>query len=156
VPVERHYSESTVIDASPEQVYDLVTDIARTGEWSPICRACWWVDGGGPRVGAWFHGRNEIPGRTWETESLVVAAEPGQEFAWLVGGRFARWGYTMRPVDGGTELTESWEFRDEGIAMFHDKYGERADEQIEARTSAAHEGIPATLAALKRILENPA
>ena len=70
--------------------------------------------------------------------------------------RFVRWGYTMRPVDGGTELTESWEFRDEGIAMFHEKYGEQADEQIEARTTAAHEGIPATLAALKRILENEA
>lgn len=145
-----------MIAASPEQVYDLVTDIARTGEWSPICQACWWVEDGGPQQGAWFRGRNEIPGRTWETESLVVAAEPGREFAWLVGGAFARWGYTMRPVDGGTELTESWEFRSEGFARFRELYGERAQEQIEARTTAAHEGIPATLAALKRILESPA
>ena len=32
------------------------------GEWSPICRACWWDEGGGPQVGAWFTGRNETPG----------------------------------------------------------------------------------------------
>jgi hypothetical protein len=111
------------------------------------------VDDAGPVVGAWFRGRNETPTRTWETESQVVAAERGREFAWLVSGRYARWGYTMRPVGGGTELTESWEFRSDGIAMFHDKYGDQAEEQIEARTTAAHEGIPATLAALKRILE---
>lgn len=154
--VERQYSESIVVAATPEQVYELVTDIARTGEWSPICRACWWAEGDRPEVGAWFHGRNEIPGRTWETRSQVVAAEPAREFAWLVGGAYVRWGYTMRPVDGGTELTESWRFLPEGIAMFHDKYGEQADEQIEARTAAAHDGIPATLAALKRILENEA
>jgi ribosome-associated toxin RatA of RatAB toxin-antitoxin module len=35
------HSESIIVDATAEQLYDLVTDIGRTGEWSPICRECW-------------------------------------------------------------------------------------------------------------------
>ena len=27
-----------------EELYDLVSDVTRTGEWSPVCRACWWED----------------------------------------------------------------------------------------------------------------
>ena len=53
----------------------MVSDVTRMGEWSPVCKACWWDDGDSPRVGAWFTGRNELPERTWETRSEVVAAE---------------------------------------------------------------------------------
>src|SRR5699024_7896325 len=99
------------------------------------------------------HGRNEADGASWETGSKVIAAERGREFAWLVGGGFVRWGYILEPGDHGTRLTESWEFRPEGIEMFHDKYGDAAPERIELRTRQARAGIPATLAAIKRIAE---
>ncbi len=151
---ERSYAESTVVAATPQQVYDLVSDVTRTGEWSPICRACWWDEGDEPRVGAWFTGRNEVPGRTWETRSLVVAADPGERFAFVVGGSLVRWSYTLAPVDGGTELTESWQFLPAGLAMFAEKYGEDAPAQIEDRTRAAHAGIPASLAAIRAIVES--
>jgi hypothetical protein len=39
-------------------------------------------------------------------------ADPGRELAWstLRGGReMVRWRYFMQPVDGGTDLTESFE-----------------------------------------------
>ena len=51
-------------------------------------------------------------------------------------------------------LTESWEFLPEGLAMFHDKFGDDADDQIADRANQAHAGIPATLAAIKRIAES--
>lgn len=146
-------SESVVVAASPEALYDLVADVTRTGEWSPICRDCWWDEGGSARVGAWFTGRNEVSGRTWETRSQVVAADRGREFAWVVGGSYVRWGYTFAAVQGGTALTESWEFLPEGIAMFQDKYGDDAPDQIEDRTRAAYRSIPATLARIKTIAE---
>lgn len=147
-------ARSVVVEGcSPERLYDLVSDVTRTGEWSPICRACWWDEGDGPRVGARFTGRNEVPGRTWETRSRVVAADRGREFAWEVGEGYVRWGYRLAAVPGGAELTESWEFLPAGLAMFREKYGEQAQQQIEERTRAAHEGIPATLAAIKRIVE---
>ncbi|RBY76928.1 SRPBCC family protein [Blastococcus sp. TF02-09] len=147
------YSSSVVVRATPEAVYDLVSDVTRTGEWSPQCRACWWDEGDGARVGAWFTGRNETPARTWETRSQVVAADRGREFAWLVGGRLVRWSFAMEPVDEGTRLTESWEFLPDGIAFFHERYGDAAEEQIADRTRAAHAGIPQTLDAIRRIAE---
>lgn len=148
------FSASIVVARSPEALYDMISDVTRTGEWSPVCKACWWDDGNGPRPGAWFTGRNELPERTWETRSQVVAADRGREFAFAVGGSWVRWGYTFTPVDGGTELTESWEFLPGGIARFHDRYGDDAPAQIADRTEAAHKGIPVTLAAIKKIAES--
>jgi hypothetical protein len=147
------YSESIVVARSLEAVYDMVSDVTRMGEWSPICTACWWDDGDGPRVGAWFTGRNELPERTWETRSQVVAADRGREFAFEVNSGWVRWGYTFTPVDSGTQVTESWEFLPTGIAGFHDRYGNGAEAQIANRTEAAHRGIPVTLAAIKKAAE---
>jgi hypothetical protein len=41
------YSESIVVARSAEFLYDMVSDVTRMGEWSPVCKACWWDDGGG-------------------------------------------------------------------------------------------------------------
>ena len=35
---------STVIDADPEALYDLVSDVTRMGEWSPETRSAEWLD----------------------------------------------------------------------------------------------------------------
>jgi hypothetical protein len=148
------YSESVVVARSPEDLYDMVSDVTRMGEWSPVCTACWWDDGQGARPGAWFTGRNELPERTWETRSEVVAADPGQEFAFVVGGSWVRWGFTFTPVDGGTQVTESWEFLPDGIARFHNRFGSDAPAQIADRAVAARNGIPVTLAALKKSAES--
>ena len=78
------HSESIVIARSPDELYDMVSDVTRMGEWSPVCRACWWDEGESPRVGAMFTGRNETPERTWETRSQVVVADRGREFAFEV------------------------------------------------------------------------
>lgn len=150
----RQYQASITVKASAETLYDLVADITRTGEWSPVCTSCWWDDeDNAGQVGAWFTGRNELPQRTWETRSRVVAAERGREFAWVVGGKYVRWGFTLSPDDAGTLLSESWEFLPEGIAMFREKFGDAAEAQIADRTQQALDGIPKTLAAIKRIAE---
>lgn len=147
-------SESIHVAADPDELYAMVSDVTRMGEWSPICRACWWDEGDGPRVGAWFTGRNETPSRTWETRSQVVAADPGREFAWEVNNGWVYWGYTFEPADGGTTLTEHWELRPKGIAGFRERYGDQADAQIAERREAARTGIPATLAAIKKAAES--
>ena len=49
--VERH------IDAPPDVLYDLVTDVRRMGEWSPETVEADWIGGAsGPEVGARFRG----------------------------------------------------------------------------------------------------
>ena len=156
----RHYQESVTVKASAETLYDLVSDITRTGEWSPVCTSCWWDDAVGPgqvgagQVGAWFTGRNNLPHRTWETRSQLVVADRGREFAWIVGGNFVRWGFSLTPADTETTVTESWQFLPGGIAMFEEKYGDGAQVQISDRTQQAFDGIPKTLAAIKRIAES--
>lgn len=149
-----HYSESIIVNVSPTSLYDMVSDVTRMGEWSPVCKACWWDEGDGPHVGGWFTGRNETPERTWETRSQVTAADPGRDFTFLVGGAWISWSYTFSPADAGTLLTESWHFLPAGIARFHERYGAEAQAQIAERTSAAHTGIPATLAAIKQAAES--
>ncbi|NEM06884.1 SRPBCC family protein [Geodermatophilus normandii] len=147
------HSDSVVVAVSPAQLYDLVSDVTRTGEWSPVCVACWWDEGATGQVGDWFTGRNVTPERTWETRSRVDVADPGREFAWLVGGSRARWGYLLEPVAGGSRLTETWHFLPDGLAFMAERYGDDAPHQVQLRIRAAREGIPATLTAIKRIAE---
>ena len=73
-----------------------------------------WLDGAtGPELGAKFRGhvkRNEI-GPVYWTTCRVTACEPGREFGFevLLGDRAVNnWHYRLDPVDGGTEVTESF------------------------------------------------
>ncbi len=151
---QRH-SGSIIIKRSPEELYDMVADVTRMGAWSPVTAACSWDEGDGPRVGAKFTGRNEGPGRTWETRSEVVTADRGREFAWVVAEppTRARWSYSFAPVDGGTEVTETWELPPEGSAFFEKMFGDDAAKEIGIRRDAAKDGIGATLAAIKGAAE---
>ncbi len=47
-----------------------------------------------------------------------------------------------------------WHMLPGGLAMFAEKYGERAQVEVDERTDAAYSGIPVTLAAIKRIAES--
>jgi hypothetical protein len=149
------FSDSIVVERSAEDLYDMISDVTRMGEWSPICKECWWEEGGGPRAGAWFIGRNVLPEREWKTRSEVVVADRGREFAFQVGGSFVRWGYRFTEVPGGTEITESWDFLPDGAAFFAERFGDDAQAQIDDREEKARRGIPATLAAIKRAAEQP-
>jgi hypothetical protein len=106
--------ESIVIAATPDVLYRLVSDVTRMGEWSPECQGAEWIDGAtGPAAGAAFRGHNRLGPRRWTTTSTVTMAEPGREFAFTVrvGGREAtRWRYEFKPRDGGTVVTESFDY----------------------------------------------
>lgn len=147
------YSDSVIIAATPSEVYAVVSDVTRTGEWSPVCQDCWWDEGSGPHLGAFFTGRNVTAERTWETRCEVIAATEGKEFGWSVTDGNVHWIYSMASVDGGTELTESWVFTSKGLAFFEERFGEHAAHEVAVRMQAAHEGIPATLAAIRRVIE---
>lgn len=147
------FSDSITVAVPPDQLYAMLSDVTRTGEWSLGCKACRWHEGDGPRVGAKFTGSNEDSGRTWETVNEVVAADPGRQFTWEVNGGWVRWGYAFEPADGGTLLTEHWEFLPPGLAGFRENYGEAAEAQIARRSEAALQGIPQTLAAIKKVAE---
>jgi uncharacterized protein YndB with AHSA1/START domain len=97
------------IEAPPENVYAMISDVTRMGEWSPETHTCEWIEGAtGPAVGARFKGSNKRGILRWSTKPTVTVADPGKEFAFDVG-KDTRWTYTFAPKDGGTDLTESFE-----------------------------------------------
>jgi hypothetical protein len=80
------------VAASPNEVYAVVSDMPRTGEWSEECTGGTWIAGRPATVGAVFRGVNfrtedvvawaPVVRGEWTTESEVVAAEPGRIFSW--------------------------------------------------------------------------
>lgn len=106
--------ESVHVDAPPEVVWRLVSDLPRMGEWSPESTGGRWVAGStGPAVGATFQGTNRKGSRRWSTRSTIVECEEPRAIAWDVKAGplpVARWRYEIEP-DGyaACSVTESWD-----------------------------------------------
>jgi uncharacterized protein YndB with AHSA1/START domain len=97
-----------IISASPETVYDLVSDITRTPEFSPENVKGEWIDATAPAVGARFKGTNRIGKTSWSTKPTVTAADRGRRFAFKVPGKSgALWNYELTAIAEGTLVTES-------------------------------------------------
>jgi uncharacterized protein YndB with AHSA1/START domain len=110
-PSEFAFVRGTWVHASPATVYDLISDVSMIATWSPNATDVAYDDGDGPRVGAWFSGRNSKGGKEWTTRSQVVEARPGTGFAFVVGGAddgIVRWAWTLRPEGEGTEVRQEW------------------------------------------------
>jgi Polyketide cyclase / dehydrase and lipid transport len=103
------------IDAAPEAVYELVSDVTRTGEWSPECRRCEWVEGADhAEPGARFRGWNRSGLVRWSRLVEVTTADVGRELAFrTLPDRLNRdsttWRYRLEPDSDGTLVTESYE-----------------------------------------------
>lgn len=115
-----HGSVTVHIAASPEQVWDLVSDVSKIGLFSPETFEAEWIDGAtGPQPGARFRGHVRRNGRgpVYWTNCTVVASKPGREFAFAVDGPGGRkglntWRYRLEPSNSGTDVTESFELAD--------------------------------------------
>lgn len=114
----RTVSGEIVVAASPEHLYDLVSDPAQMRRWSPENTGATVPASGPVRVGTVFRGTNERGRLRWTTECVVTAADPGERFAFRVRSfvvvspalraAIASWEYRFTPVDGGTHVTETW------------------------------------------------
>ena len=150
---EQPISHSVVIHAPAEMLYDMVGDVTRMGEWSSACTGATWDEGNGPaaREGAWFTGHNLAGDRAYDARCEIVAAERPTTIAWMQGGRDAgatEWRYRFTPVDGGTEVTESW-------TLIRPFPADRVDEaMLKSMRTAFDAGIQETLSKLKNSVEN--
>ena len=153
-----HHRASITIDRPPAAVYDLLADVSRMGSWSPMCTGGRYDDGSRE----WFTGTNAIGETTWETRCRVVAADPGREFTFVNHGRdgrhaMVRWSYVMEPTpDGGTELVQTWDV----LPAYADGFAEEEDpgmtleQRLDFMKAMAEQGMPETLANLKRDAES--
>ena len=140
----------TLIAATPEQVYDLVSDMPRIGEWSPECRRCEWIDGAvGPQVGARFHGHNRYGPVRWSLKGDVKVADRGREFSFTTtdrGREGTRWTYRIEPVGSMTQVTESYEVLYEPLYV-------RVMDLFAPRRRRLRAGMEQTLARVKAVAE---
>lgn len=107
------------VAASPETVWEMISDLPRMGDWSPENVGGTWVGGAtGPAPGAKFRGVNRSEQRSWKTVAKVVDADPGRRFAFMVtvgGLPVAEWAYDLEPTESGCRVTESWTDRRPGF-----------------------------------------
>jgi len=102
------------MQASPEAVWDLVSDVTKIGRYSPETFEAEWLDGAtGPAVGAMFRGHVKRNGRgpTYWTTCKVLGCEPGREFTFAVvqGDRTGNtWSNTNDAAGNGCDVTESF------------------------------------------------
>jgi hypothetical protein len=143
-------SRSIDIAAPPEVVYDVLSDITRTGEWSPECRSCEWVDEPG-KVGSRFKGHNRSGVARWTTTAQLLDADRPSLFRFATLFRdkpSTKWTYELAPNGSGTTLTESFDSIDAPAFI---KLAERY--LIRNRQEQLEKGIDETLAKIKAIAE---
>lgn len=141
------------IEASPDALYDLVSDPANMGQLSPECTGGHWLDGAtGPAVGARFKGTNKRGFVRWSTKSTVVAAERGREFAFEVGDSGTQWRYQFEPEGTGTIVTES-RSASKPYPFIAKAFTTVLLGGVDGHTQELRAGMAATLARLKELAE---
>jgi uncharacterized protein YndB with AHSA1/START domain len=108
---EKLLEDSIEIDAAPEKVWALVTDLPRMAKWSPqVVRSK--VKGGEVKPGATFSNLNRQGIKVWPTAGKVVrftppAADVAGDFAFRIRENNTIWSFQVEPTaTGGTRLTE--------------------------------------------------
>lgn len=158
-------SDSVLIAADAQALYDEVSDPSRMGEWSPENRGADLREPGrAAYVGMSFVGHNQRGRIRWQTRCTVTAADPGRRFAFdvhQIGVKvpvlpisIASWEYTFEPVEGGTRVTETWT---DGRARWPDFMARRVDKVVTGgRTFPEFQerNIAKTLARLKQDFES--
>lgn len=103
------------INASPERVYEMITDLPTLASLAEEAVSMELRKGDGIRKGAVFVGHNKNAGKSWNTTCTVTDAEPGRIFAFDVRTAIipvSRWQYDIVASDGGCRVTEStWDRR---------------------------------------------
>ena len=149
------------IRASPERVWEFVSDIGLMPTLSTELRTVDWLDGAaGPALGARFvgHSRHESLGE-WQTTSYVVRCEAPREFAWAVEDPehpSALWKFTLSPLDdGGTELAQWMRLGPgrSGLSYAIDRMPEKEQKIVFVRMREFERNITATLDAIKDLAE---
>ena len=144
------------VDATPDELYDMVSDVTRMGEWSPETIRCVWLDRAtGPAPGARFKGTNKRGIFRWSTKPEVVVADRGREFSFVTHsvGPSTKWTYRFAPAEGGgTTLSESFEALDPPSKALG--FIERRFMGITDRTADLEAGMRKTLERIKAAAES--
>jgi hypothetical protein len=151
-----HGAVTVHMNASPEVIWDLVSDVTKIGRYSPETFEAEWLDGAtGPAPGARFRGHVKRNGRgpTYWTTCSVIDCVPGRAFSFGVGAPgkpMNVWGYVLEPQGDGTDVTESFTLTPNlGLRIYWALFGW-------SRGKTNREGMRRTLERIKAEVETPA
>ena len=112
--VQRSGRTEVTVTATPDEVWQVISDVTRTGEWSHECGGVHWVDGATAAVpGARFRARNHAGLVRWGRVSELVTVDAPCEISWqTVPTMFypdsTVWRFQLEPVKGGTRIVQEF------------------------------------------------
>jgi uncharacterized protein YndB with AHSA1/START domain len=105
---DRELRAETTIDAPPETVWALLSDVRRMPELSPELVRMVPLLPGGLRVGQQYLGINRRKAVVWPTRSVVAELAPGRLLSWDTRSSGARWVWALEPDgDGATRVVHT-------------------------------------------------
>ena len=112
--VQKRSCVTVVVDAPVQDVWQVVSDVRRTGEWSHECRSAQWLAGATDAApGVRFRGRNRTRGLRWTRLCEIVAVDEPSELAWrtVPSWRYpdsTGWSIRLMPAGRRTTITQSF------------------------------------------------
>ena len=111
--VQMENEVTVTVDADVDDVWEVVRDVTRVGEWSHECVGATWLgDSSSAIPGARFRGRNRAGLLRWGRVCEIVSAEP-YELVWITVPTTlypdsSEWRITLEKVSGGTRILQQF------------------------------------------------
>src|SRR4051794_41906997 len=112
--VQKSSTVTIVVDAAVQDVWRVISDVRRTGEWSHECRSGEWLGGADAAApGVRFRGRNRSRWVRWTRTCEIVAVDAPSELAWrTVPTRLypdsTEWRIPLAPGGRGSPITHTF------------------------------------------------
>jgi uncharacterized membrane protein len=150
----------TWIDAPPDRVWPLVSDVGLMPGMSSELQSVEWLDGvTAAALGARFTGRSQHEALgEWTATSQIVEFEPGRVFAWAVGDPgqpAATWRFRLEPEGAGTEVSEWVQLGPgrSGLSLAIERMPDKEQKIVFVRLREFEKNMTGTLAHIKRLAE---
>lgn len=148
---KKNLETSIGINAAPETVWNLVSDLNQMPKWSPQCR---WMRLLGPlRHGAYTLNINRQGNKVWPTASKIERLEPQRVIAFRTLTNDSTWVFEIEATSEGTRLTERRLVPPQGTGWMSKTIVNLALGGENSFDDEMLEGMRATLAALKAAAE---
>lgn len=139
------------VESTPAEVWALVSDLKRMGEWSPQCHRMI-IRGGVVELGTKTLNINHEGALWWPTRSQVIEFEPNKRISFKIIENWTIWSYELEETPTGTRIihTRHAPRGTSGLSKFLVKRFMKGSAQFEQHLER---GMNKTLARIKAELE---
>jgi uncharacterized protein YndB with AHSA1/START domain len=156
-------AETIHIEASPERVWALITDVERIVDFSPECVKIEWLGGAiAPQVGARFAGTSRIDSFEWTRNCTITALQEPNLFAYEVADEAdespqSRWSFEIQADASGAVLTQRFSHVPTGrstVRIIAEADPAAAEQTVAERAKMLKTDMRRTLEAMRGVLES--